>query len=424
MQTVVKDGQWRSLVRNGKNILARKTGQGLDQFFMVNESTGVVLQQTKGETQLHLHRYDAYGKPLQRHPIDDTVFTWNQELTEPETGLTYLRHRFHHPQLRRFITRDSVHVDNRYAYAHGDPVNYTDPTGHEAEDRVVIGSFSIALGVLGFLLAIPSVGASLGFATASEATATGVFFATNAIAGGLLLIGSQAVLDAGNQAVSTALTFVSGVFDFFALETFTQAIAPKLIRKITQTISWAVDRSDGARLSIQAAETPQAATRSSVEAANNPETEPLLSHSTTTFSGHTSSEGTVESSVEQNSLFGGESPPIGQRIFPMSEVLQRQDDPDVLTSLSLLDQRIKNVFSQLNSDQKLFIHSLMQKIIYFPELNPHELVQDAYNLSAENIFSRSELFKLTEHYENFSYPLRNVQGVQVADSIIAQGLGF
>ena len=129
MQTVVKDGQWRSLVRNGKNILARKTGQGLDQFFTVNESTGVVLQQTKGETQLHLHRYDAYGKPLQRHPIDDTVFTWNQELTEPETGLTYLRHRFHHPQLRRFITRDSVHVDNRYAYATADPVNYTDPTG-------------------------------------------------------------------------------------------------------------------------------------------------------------------------------------------------------------------------------------------------------------------------------------------------------
>ena len=418
MQTVVKDGQWRSLVRNGKNILARKTGQSLDQFFMVNESTGVVLQQTKGETQLHLHRYDAYGKPLQRHPIDDTAFTWNQELTEPETGLTYLRHRFHHPQLRRFITRDSVHVDNRYAYTHGDPVNHTDPTGHDQpEDRVVIGGLGIGFGALGFLLAIPTVGASLGFATASEATATGIFYAANAIIGGLLLMSSQALLDSGRTAGSTALAFISGIFDFYALETVTQSIAPKLIQKITQTISLAMRRTDEARITFQAAEIPQAATSSSVEAANNPETESLLSHSKTTFSGHTSSRSTVESSVEQNSLFGGELPQSGQQTFPQSEILIRQNDPDVVNSLALLNHRIHTVFSELNSDQKLFIHSLMEKIIYCPEYEPSTIIADVYNSSTENIFSRSELLQFAKDYENFSYPLRNVSGSKVTNLI-------
>ncbi len=222
MQTVVKNGQWHSLVRHGNSIVGRQTNQGLDQFFKANESTGAVLQQSKGETQLRLHRYDAYGKPLQHSLTDDTDFTWNQELTEPETGLTYLRHRFHHPELRRFITRDNVHVDNRYAYTHGDPVNYIDPTGHSALGRYLGGAGMILAAVIGLVFAIPTMGSSFaaaeGFATAgavgeaAEAAGGGVAMLTSSASvelSGASLIASQAELDQGNKTAAYYLTIAS-----------------------------------------------------------------------------------------------------------------------------------------------------------------------------------------------------------------------
>ena len=243
MQTVVKDGQWRSLVRYGNSIVGRQTEQGLDQFFKVNESTGVVLQQAKDQTQLHLHRYDAYGKPLQRNPTEDTDFTWNQELTEPETGLTYLRHRFHHPELRRFITRDNMHIDNRYAYAHGDPINYIDPTGHNAATNYTIGAATAVVSVVALLMALPTMGSSLGVASAYDtameasvytaeglilsfgakvATAPPVVAALTGVFTGASLIASQVELDHGNKACADNLKVVSeiaggvGLFFMFA----------------------------------------------------------------------------------------------------------------------------------------------------------------------------------------------------------------
>ena len=236
MQTVIKNGQWRSLVRHGKSIVGRQTDQGLDQFFKVNESTGAVLQQTKDKTQLHLHRYDAYGKPLQNHSIDDTDFTWNQELTEPETGLTYLRHRFHHPELRRFITRDNVHVDNRYAYAHGDPVNYIDPTGHSAVARYVGAGLAVGIGLLGLLFAAPTAGASLGL-SATAANVAGLLFTASGIVSAGLLLGSQAALNSGNKAVAKALDIASGAVGALGLVDLALATAPKLAEMATQWIA-------------------------------------------------------------------------------------------------------------------------------------------------------------------------------------------
>ncbi len=258
MQTVVKDGQWRSLVRHGKGIIGRQTDQGLDQFFKVNESTGAVLQQAKGETQLRLHRYDAYGKPLQGNPTDDTDFTWNQELTEPETGLTYLRHRFHHPELRRFITRDNVPVDNRYAYGHGDPVNYIDPTGHNAIAKYLSGAGMFVAGVIGALLTIPTLGATLmpasaamgagasavgagAAAGAAGATAGAVGVSAGAVIEAALpviasvstgvsggsLYGSQLALSLGNKALSRDLTISSEIFGAVAALDIV-AMAPRI----------------------------------------------------------------------------------------------------------------------------------------------------------------------------------------------------
>ncbi len=251
MQTLVKDGQWRSLVRHGKNIVGRQTEQGLDQFFKVNESTGVVLQQTKGETQLSLHRYDAYGKPLQRNQTNDTEFTWNQELTEPETGLTYLRHRFHHPELRRFITRDNLHIDNRYAYAHGDPVNYVDPMGHLSK-KLTASIVMAVVTAVGLLLSLPSLGASDEAAAAANVTtgatvidATGFYRniagyqATWTFLQVGFLTGAQKALDSGNKEYANNLIFVSKLIGGFEVASVVGS-APAIVLgvlKIAQTIT-------------------------------------------------------------------------------------------------------------------------------------------------------------------------------------------
>ena len=251
MQTLVKDGQWRSLVRHGKSIVGRQTEQGLDQFLKVNESTGVVLQHTKGATKLSLHRYDAYGKPLQRNQTNDTEFTWNQELTEPETGLTYLRHRFHHPELRRFITRDNLHIDNRYAYAHGDPINYVDPMGHLSQ-KLTASIVMAVVTAVGLLLSLPSLGASDEAAAAANVTtgatviditgfyrniagyqAIGTFWQVG------LLTGAQMALDSGNKEYANNLIFVSKLIGGFEVASVV-ASAPAIVLgvlKIAQTIT-------------------------------------------------------------------------------------------------------------------------------------------------------------------------------------------
>ncbi len=288
MQTVVKNGQWRSLVRHGNRIEGRQTDEGLDQFFKINESTGMVLQQTKNTTQLHLHRYDAYGKPLRRTPTDDTFFTWNQEWTDPDNWLTYLRHRFYNPELRRFITRDNVHTDNRYGYAHGDPVNYIDPTGHSAVGTYAGGGVAIGIGLLGVLLAIPSVGTSLGFTATASTAASSALFAGASVVTGTLLIGSQAALDTGNKTAATALSVASRILDILALGEFAVAIAPKIARKAAGLISSTVESSRTITTASEASLISEDATKSaasevkaggdgvnSASASNTNDTEPV-----------------------------------------------------------------------------------------------------------------------------------------------------
>jgi RHS repeat-associated protein len=56
-------------------------------------------------------------------------------------GLNYLRARYYHPQLRRFLSQDSVLGDvtvpatlNRYAYTRGNPIGFIDPQGNYDSD--------------------------------------------------------------------------------------------------------------------------------------------------------------------------------------------------------------------------------------------------------------------------------------------------
>ena len=408
MQTVVKDGQWRSMIRHGNNIVGRQTDQGLDQFFKINESTGAVLQQAKGETRLHLHRYDAYGKPLQHNPTADTDFTWNQELTEPETGLTYLRHRFHHPQLRRFISRDNVHVDNRYAYAHGDPVNYIDPTGHSAECRYAGGAAITIIGLLGILFAIPTTGAALGL-TSTINTIAGAAFAVSGASSGMLLIGSQVALDTGHKALAKKFSLASAILGTFAAGDFAIGIAPKIAKTIygTAQVTDAVDQT------VAMTEFTPPRTYPLMESKVSPAVPSVAGE---TYNGPLTwfgSKGSARSPIissENTSTLGSES----LDHWFANQLIRRPDLYEVKSSIETLQAKLNNpYFAWLNNNQYKFIEQLMRGLIYSTTSDIYPIMRKFFLRLPIGLFSREELFALSKNSRYFDYDSRGISGKKI-----------
>lgn len=92
------------------------------------------------------YAYDAFGncKVIQNASDTDIAFInpirYRGYYYDTETKLYYLNARYYNPEWRRFISPDSTeYIDsenpnglNLYAYCCNDPVNYADPSGHEA----------------------------------------------------------------------------------------------------------------------------------------------------------------------------------------------------------------------------------------------------------------------------------------------------
>ena len=141
--------------------------------------------------------YESYGASDGTLDLSASEsFGWNQEYSDVENDLVYLRSRYYDPKTMRFITRDAKQVSNRYAYGNGDPINNVDPTGHDAESWAIFG-VGAGLGLGATYIAI-TYGASL-YATASA------FFATaSAAVGAVGGAGTVASIATGTVASYTA----------------------------------------------------------------------------------------------------------------------------------------------------------------------------------------------------------------------------
>ena len=241
--TAFNDHHWRSFIREGRTITAAVGEQGIDQLYKANQSTGVVVTQGKAQES----HYEGYGKRtdtntstnsntathIAKHTTKDTIndFGWNQELTDDAVHLTYLRNRFYNIDTQRFITRDHYPVDNRYAYAKGNPITNIDPTGHNAQQAMNygLGGGFTALGIIGAIFAVPTGGASL-----TLSAAAGVGAGVTGALSGISLMGSQAALDSGNKAAAKALQYTSIVLGALSAVEGVVAIAPKVAEYVAE----------------------------------------------------------------------------------------------------------------------------------------------------------------------------------------------
>ena len=80
--------------------------------------------------------------------------TYNGETYDPRTGDIYLRARYYNTHTGTFTTEDTYigrlmdpRSLNRYAYAHGNPVNYQDPSGHDAARQEMVNKNREASGL-------------------------------------------------------------------------------------------------------------------------------------------------------------------------------------------------------------------------------------------------------------------------------------
>ena len=80
--------------------------------------------------------YDSYGNRIVANGPDQSMYGYTGEPTDLNE-LVYLRDRYYSPNLGTFTSQDTFEGSmndpmslNGYAYAHGNPVNRTDPSGH------------------------------------------------------------------------------------------------------------------------------------------------------------------------------------------------------------------------------------------------------------------------------------------------------
>ena len=167
-------------VSGGTTNLVRLYTYGLDLISQKDTATAFYGYDGNGNTRYltatnaavtDTYVYDAFGAVITNTGTTTNFYRYSGEQFDPNLGFVYLRARYMNPNSGRFLTRDSFEGStqdpkslHRYLYCADNPVNYTDPSGHEN-----IISFSIATtiavtlqainyGRLGLLVAVRSRG--------------------------------------------------------------------------------------------------------------------------------------------------------------------------------------------------------------------------------------------------------------------------
>src|SRR5690606_21633836 len=120
--------------------------------YFITDALGSVRQLThESSAVLMTQSYDPYGNVVSSAGSVDSIYGYTGEQTDV-TGNVYLRARYYNPIDGRFLTKDTWGGQanqpatlNRWNYVEGNPINYTDPSGHY---RVGMSGALLGLGQL------------------------------------------------------------------------------------------------------------------------------------------------------------------------------------------------------------------------------------------------------------------------------------
>jgi RHS repeat-associated protein len=135
---------------NGEALALRK-GSGV--YFLYPDRLGSTIRATDAYNQVSGQRgYDAFGGKRRSSGELPTDYLYTGQEEDSGTGLLYYNARYYDPQLGQFLSPDTLVPEptsfldyNRYLYARGNPLKYSDPSGHytieELEKHFGVDSF-------------------------------------------------------------------------------------------------------------------------------------------------------------------------------------------------------------------------------------------------------------------------------------------
>jgi RHS repeat-associated protein len=126
----------------GQRIARRSSVDGYKPFYLHADQLGsTVLESNEAGAVSTDQKYHAYGTQRDSGKVlSEQRFTGQRE---DDTGLVYMNARYYDPQLGQFISPDTLVPQpqllvgyNRYLYALGNPIKYSDPTGHYSVEEL------------------------------------------------------------------------------------------------------------------------------------------------------------------------------------------------------------------------------------------------------------------------------------------------
>ncbi len=163
---------------HGLDLIAQRRAGSVRYFsYDGHGSTRLLTDASGAVTDTYL--YDAYGTLLTSTGSTPNNYLYCGEQFDPDLGMYYLRARYYQPQTGRFWTMDSWEGTqteplslHKYLYAHADPVNGTDPRGHENLGTQLV-NMSIQIGL--FTARWAAKNPKKAFVIVAALSATGIF---------------------------------------------------------------------------------------------------------------------------------------------------------------------------------------------------------------------------------------------------------
>lgn len=212
------DGNPTSFYVYGLGLISKEDVSGNTYYYHFDKRGSTIALTNSVGSITDTYEYDEYGVILNSTGTTENSFKYVGQygVVTDSNGLYFMRSRYYHPELKRFINQDTVTGDiyfaqtlNRYSYVNGNPISYIDPLGTTR----TLDNIHNTLDVAGF---IPGVGIVADVLNGVVYLATGEYgYASLALVAAVPVIGDMTA--AGKIGLKT-ISHVDELSDAYKLE--------------------------------------------------------------------------------------------------------------------------------------------------------------------------------------------------------------